>query len=381
MSALQALQAAGVSIWLDTLSRDLIDSGRLSTLMDSFAVSGATSNPTIFANAIRASGHYDDQLRDLAAAGVTDPRELFFALALEDVGRAADLLRPLHEATRGTEGYVSFECTPDVAFDTDRTVHQALEVWRRLDRPNVLVKVPGTAAGAAAVAELTWLGVNVNITLLFSVDRYRQVIDAYQEGLERRRVANKPIDGVMSVASFFVSRVDALVDPQLPPDSPLRGQVAVANARAAYALFRQRFADPSWMPLQRAGGRPQRPLWASTATKDPAYSDVKYVEELVTPGAITTVPESTLEAFADHGRAVPVVEGGEPLEVGRLLAGHGVDLDRVSAELEAQGVAAFEASYQEALSILRTKAARLASAGGSVPKPLLRPMRPPPSER
>ena len=301
MSRLRQLHDAGVSIWLDTLSRDLLSSGRFAELIAGSAVTGATSNPTIFAKAIADSDLYDDQLAAVAAAGVRDLRELFFAVALEDIRRAADLLRPAYDASGGRDGFVSFECTPDVADDTAATVEQALELWARIARPNAMIKVPATDAGLPAIEALTARGVNVNVTLLFSVDRYEQVIDAYLAGLERRIHAGEPVGAIASVASFFVSRIDAKADAVLPADSPLRGRVAIANAHRAYARYRARFTDRRWLALERAGAHPQRPLWASTGTKDPAYSDVLYVEQLIAPGVINTMPEATLSAFADHG--------------------------------------------------------------------------------
>ena len=284
MSRLRQLHEAGVSIWLDTLSRELLDSGAFATLIADCAVTGATSNPTIFAKAITGSDDYDDQLRAAVAGGITDPQELFFELALDDVRAAADLLRPAYQASGGRDGFVSFECTPDLADDAAATIEQALDLWQRLDRPNVMIKVPATEAGVPAIEELTARGVNVNVTLLFSIARYEQVIDAYVAGLERRVAAREPVDTIASVASFFVSRVDAKADALLPAGSELRGRVAIANAHRAYGRYRERFADARWRTLAGAGARPQRPLWASTATKDPAYSDVLYVERLIAPG-------------------------------------------------------------------------------------------------
>src|ERR671925_246372 len=231
---LRSLRDAGVSIWLDTLSRELLDSGAFASLIAEYSVTGATSNPTIFGTAITGSDRYDDQLRTLVASGVDDPQELFFELALDDVMRAADLLRGAYEASGGRDGFVSFECTPDLADDTAATIEQALELWNRLARPNVMIKVPATEAGIPSIEELTASGVNVNITLLFSVTRYEQVIDAYLAGLERRLAAGQPVDTIASVASFFVSRVDAKADALLPEDSPPRGRIAIANAHLAY---------------------------------------------------------------------------------------------------------------------------------------------------
>ena len=237
MTRLHQLQNAGVSIWLDTLSRELLESGEFGELVRDYAVTGATSNPTIFAKAITGSNRYDEQLRAALATGVTDTQELFFEVALEDVRRAAELLRPIHAATAGHDGFVSFECTPDLADDTQATIGQARDLRRRLDLPNVMIKVPATEAGVPAIEELTADGVNVNVTLLFSVERYDRVIEAYLRGLERRAEAGKPIDGISSVASFFLSRIDTKVDAELPAGSDLRGRVAIANARVAYARY------------------------------------------------------------------------------------------------------------------------------------------------
>jgi transaldolase len=362
MNRLQALHDAGVSIWLDTLSRELLDSGDFARLIADFRVTGATSNPTIFAKAITGSDRYDDQLRALVASGVRDPRELFFELALDDVRRAADLLRPAYDHTDGRDGFVSFECTPDLADDSEGTIAQALELWGRLARPNVMIKVPATEAGIPAIEELTARGVNVNVTLLFSVARYEQVIDAYMCGLERRLAFGESVQEIASVASFFVSRVDAKADPLLPADSGLRGRVAIANARLAYARYLDRFgedpclADERWRTLRDAGARPQRPLWASTGTKDPAYSDVLYVDRLVTAGAVNTMPEATLRAFADHGDVQhPLGVAGAPNATLRRAREAGIDLDAVTSELEREGVDSFCDSYRELLDCIETK--------------------------
>jgi transaldolase len=357
MNSLEHLHDAGVSIWLDTLSRELLTGGRFATLIADYSVTGATSNPTIFAKAITGSDRYDRQLRTAAASGIEDPQELFFALALADVRRAADLLRPAYRASEGRDGFVSFECTPELADDSAATVEQALELWRRLARPNVMIKVPATEAGIPAIEELTARGVNVNVTLLFSVARYEQVIDAYLAGLERRVAAGRPVDAIASVASFFVSRVDAKADPLLPPGSDLRGRVAIANAQRAYGRYRDRFTDRRWSALRAAGARSQRPLWASTGTKDPAYSDVLYVEQLIAPDVINTMPEATLRAFADHGavgRAFEDITGAAPVLLSRA-ADAGVDLAAITAELEREGVRAFCESYRELLDCIEAK--------------------------
>jgi transaldolase len=361
VSRLDALRGAGVSIWLDTLSRVLLASGRFEELIGDYAVTGATSNPTIFEKAITSSDGYDDQLRVTVASGLRDPQELFFELALEDVRQVADLLRPVYDASCGGDGFVSFECTPDLADDTEATVAQALNLWTRLDRPNVMIKVPATEAGIPAIEELTAGGLNVNITLLFSLARYEQVIDAYVAGLERRLAAGTRVDGIASVASFFVSRVDAKVDPLLPAAADLRGRVAIANAQHAYARFRERFADERWLALREAGATPQRPLWASTGTKDPAYSDVLYVEELIARETINTMPEGTLRAFADHGRVGPGLssDAGTAEEALRRAADVGVDLETITLELEREGVQSFRRSYDELLECIAAKAERI----------------------
>jgi transaldolase len=371
MNRLRALHDAGVSIWLDTLSRELLDSGDFARLIADRAVTGATSNPTIFAAAITGSTRYDEQLRAAAAAGVHDPRALFFALALDDVTRAADLLRPAYDASTGRDGFVSFECTPDLADDTDATVEQAVALRQRIARPNVMIKVPATEAGIPAIEELTARGVNVNVTLLFSVERYAQVIDAYLAGLERRVAAGRPIASIASAASFFVSRVDRKADALLPAGSALRGRVAVANAQRAYALYLRRFTDARWRALQDAGAAPQRPLWASTATKDPSYSDVLYVEQLIAPGVINTMPVSTLRAFADHGVIATTMDGDarEAADVLRRAARAGIDLAELTAELEREGVQAFCASFHELLACIQTRLERTTNGTVRVASP------------
>ena len=359
MNRLQHLHDAGVSIWLDSLSRELLDSGRFERLVRDCAVTGATSNPTILAKAITGSDRYDDQLSAAAERGVCDPSELFLELGLEDVRRAADILRPVYERAPVRDGFVSFECTPDLADDSERTVEQALELWRRLDRPNVMIKVPATDAGMRAIGELTARGVNVNVTLLFSVARYEQVIEAYLGGLERRAGAGEPLADISSVASFFVSRLDAKADRQLGADSPLRGQVAIANAHVAYGHYLRGFSGGRWKRLERLGARPQRPLWASTGTKDPSYSDVLYVERLIAPGVINTMPEETLGAFADHGNVRRGLDP-DPAEAERVLAQAadvGLDLARVTAELEREGVESFCRSYEDLLRCIGSKLA------------------------
>ena len=364
---LQRLHAAGTSIWLDTLSRELLDRGQFTELIQEFAVTGATSNPTIFAKAITASDRYDAQVRGLAEGGERNPQELFFTIALDDVREAAHELRAAFDASGGRDGFVSFECTPDLADDTQATIAQASELWQRLNEPNVMIKVPATEAGLPAIEELTRRGVNVNVTLLFAIERYEQVIDAFLRGLTARAAGGEPLDAIASVASFFVSRIDTKVDAQLAADSPLRGRVAIANARVAYQRYLTRFAGPQWERLQALGARTQRPLWASTGTKNPAYSDVLYVSELIGPDVINTMPEQTLRAFADHGEVVRTLDA-DPQASERTLTdadGAGVDLDAVTAKLEREGVQSFCDSYRQLLECVEGKRGALAPVAGA----------------
>jgi transaldolase len=363
---LQLLHEAGVSIWLDTLSRQLLQSGDFADLIDDFSVTGATSNPTIFAKAITGSDLYDQQLRRLAATGQNELQELFFSTALDDVRHAAEHLRPEYDRTGGTDGFISFECTPDLADDTDATIAQAIDLWQRIDRPNAMIKVPGTEAGLPAIEELTRRGVNVNITLLFSIGRYEQVIDAYLRGLGARAQAGESIDSIRSVASFFLSRIDTKVDAQLQEGSPLRGRVALASARVAYQRYLAKFAGPEWQRLERSGARRQRPLWASTGTKNPEYSDVLYVSELIGPDVVNTMPEQTLRAFADHGEVRQTLDA-DPNGAERTLAearGAGIDIAAVTAELEREGVQSFCDSYDDLLECIDSKLEKVVGAGG-----------------
>jgi transaldolase len=361
---LTALHDAGVSIWLDTLSRELLRMGRFGALIRDYRVTGATSNPTIFAKAITGSGLYDEQLRGLASAGERDPKELFFSLALDDVREAARLLRPEYDRTGGRDGFISFECTPDLADDTEATIAQATDLWQRLAQPNVMIKVPGTSAGLPAIEELTRRGLNINVTLLFSVPRYEQVIDAYIRGLTARAAAGEPVDRIASVASFFLSRIDTKADALLPEGSDLRGTIALASARVAYGRYLAKFAGPEWERLKELGAGRQRPLWASTGTKNPAYSDVLYVSELVGPEVINTMPEPTLLAFADHGVVAPTL-AADPQAARQALAdaaAAGIRLDALTAELEREGVASFCDSYRELLECVTAKLAATAPA-------------------
>src|SRR4051812_8043679 len=361
-SPVKALHEAGVSVWLDDLTRPLLEDGILARYVAAHGVSGVTCNPTIFARALRDSDRYDGQLRAAPASGPPDARALYFALALRDVREAAEVLAGTHAASGGRDGYVSFECTPDVAHDAAATVEQALAVRRAVPAPNLMIKVPGTAAGMAAVEQLTAAGVNVNVTLLFTARQYEQAFRAFGRGVARRVAAGLDVTGVHSVASVFVSRLDAAVDGLLPQGSPLRGRAGIANARAIDRRRRELLAAPDWRRVAAAGGRPQRPLWASTAPKDPSYPDVMYVEALSLVDTILTVPEPTLFAFAEHGRAA--LATADPARVDRTLrelAAAGVDLDAAGAQLLRAGLDSFSSDFDRALAEIAAKVARLAS--------------------
>lgn len=353
---LAQLSAAGVAIWLDDLSRERLASGGLAALVAGKQVVGVTTNPTIFQAAITSSDRYAEQVASLADAGA-DAEAAVRALTVDDVRAACDLLAPVAERTGGVDGRVSIEVDPRLAHEAEPTLAQARELWAQLDRPNLLVKIPATMAGLPAIRRAIADGVSVNVTLIFSTERYRHVMDAYLSGLEDRLAAGQSIDAIASVASFFVSRVDTEVDKRLTAIGTedalaLRGKAAVANARLAYEAYEQVVASPRWQALAAAGARPQRPLWASTGVKNPAYPDTLYVTELVAPGVVNTMPEPTLDAVADHGALSGETVRPYYADAHRVfadLAGVGVDLDDVDRVLEAEGVAKFETSWNELL--------------------------------
>jgi transaldolase len=363
-SRLRQLHDAGVSVWLDDLSRPLLEDGVLERYVAEHGLSGVTSNPSIFAAALRDSDRYEARIERLLAGGLTDPAALFLALALRDVGDAADLLRDTYERSAGRDGYVSFECTPDVAHDTEATVRQASEVWVRVDEPNLMIKVPATDAGIVAIEQLTAAGINVNVTLLFSVGRYEQAARAYQRGLARRAGRGEPVDRLRSVASVFVSRVDAKVEQTLGEDSEAPpGAFGIANAHVIHQRALELFAEPGWQALVAQGGQWQRPLWASTAPKNADLRDVAYVEALALPDTVVTVPEKTLLAFADHGEPRLASDDGHRAKwIGEALARERVDLEVVGEELETAGVRAFADAYAEVLGHLRERARRATTA-------------------
>ncbi len=350
-SATRRMLAEGQSPWFDYISRDLLDSGELARMVRDEEITGVTSNPTIFEKAVSSSDRYTASINQAAADGVTDPYEGFVRLAAADIRRACETLLPVHERTRGADGFVSLEIPPGLERDIHATVAEARRLAALVGQPNVMIKAPGTPEGVAALEELIFAGINVNQTLLFDTAVYEQSASAYIRGLERRAEAGLPVDRPASVASFFVSRVDTAVDPLLPDDSPLRGKAAVANARDAYRRFQAIFAGPRWEKLRDAGARVQRPLWASTGTKNPAYSDVLYVEELVARDTVNTMPEATLRAMLDHGRIVPM--GIESIEAAprtlEALAAEGIEMQTITNQLLADGLAAFERDFHRLL--------------------------------
>ena len=357
---LAALSAAGVSIWLDDLSRERLTSGNLQELITEHSVSGVTTNPTIFAAAVANGESYDAQVRELAARGAS-VGDAIREITVADVQQACDVFSGTWEATGGVDGRVSLEVSPLLAHDTEGTLAEALDLWKAVDRPNLLVKIPATQEGLAAITSALAEGVSVNVTLIFSVERYRDVMVAYMEGLERASANGQTLGGIASVASFFVSRVDTEIDKRLEEIGTddalaLRGKAGVANSRLAYAAYVETFQGTRWAQLTAQGAKPQRPLWASTGMKNPDYSDTLYVTELVVADSVNTMPEKTLQAFADHGE----VEGdrvansaAEAQEVFDALERVGVDLTDVFKVLEDEGVQKFEASWHELLDTVK----------------------------
>jgi transaldolase len=377
---LHTLHAAGQSLWLDYIDRVMLGNGDLARRIRDDALTGMTSNPTIFEKALAEGAAYDEQLGALAPT--LSDREAFEAVATADVRQACDAFRGVYDATAGVDGYVSLEVAPDLARDAAGTVAEARRLWQIVDRPNLMIKVPGTVEGAVAVQQLIADGINVNVTLLFAIDAHARVIEAYLAGLEQRAAANLPVDRISSVASFFVSRVDSAIDRDLETMAiadesraetlrALQGKAAIANAKMAYRLFTASFSGARWDALAARGARVQRPLWASTSTKNPAYRDVIYVEELIGPDTVNTLPPATLEAFRDHGEVrqsvTTDIAGAERNLV--ALEAAGVSLQAVTDRLLIEGLASFEQSFVTLLAGLVRKRAALAavSSAGAFP--------------
>jgi transaldolase len=373
---LQQLHDAGQSIWLDSIDRRILHDGELERRIREDALTGMTSNPTIFQKALASSNAYDEQIVAAEEEGLTS-WELFELLETTDVRDACDEFAGVYSSTRGADGYVSIEISPGVSHSADAAIEEARRLWKTVDRPNVMVKVPGTVEGAVAVRRLISEGINVNITLLFAIEAHERVIEAYMAGLEDRVRAHQPIDGLASVASFFVSRVDTEIDKRLdtliakatPSEKErlqmLKGRAAIANAKLAYRLFRQKFAGPRWEALAKQGARVQRPLWASTSTKNPAYRDVMYVEELIGPDTVDTMPPATIEAFRDHGVVDRTVDKKIAVAEGLLkeIEAAGISIREVTQQLLVEGIASFQKSFDELIAGLEAKIGSLTPGG------------------
>jgi transaldolase len=376
MNRLAKLVDEGQSIWLDNIDRAMLHNGDLEKRIAEDSLTGMTSNPTIFEKALAEGSAYDEQLAN-APPGLT-PDQLFELVETTDVQRACDLFAGVYSSTRGADGYVSIECSPAVANDAKATVAEAHRLWETVDRPNVMVKVPGTEEGALAVRELTAAGVNVNITLLFSIDAHERVIDAYIAGLEDRVAAGNPVDHLFSVASFFVSRVDTEIDKRLdamvkaanPADRDrlkmLKGRAAIANAKLAYRLFHRKFSDdnPRWRAMQERGARLQEPLWASTSVKNPAYRDVMYVEELIGPDTVNTMPPGLIDAFREHGDVQRTVDKrlGAAEGLLREIEAVGISMKDVTDKLLSDGLTSFQKSFDSLTAGIETKLSALTAA-------------------
>ncbi len=366
---LKSLNSLGQSVWFDYIRRDELSSGHLKQLIDSDGVSGVTSNPTIFEKAISGSSDYDAQIRKLVEAGESTP-EIFEGLETEDIRNAADLFRPLYDRTEGRDGFVSIEVSPTLARNTSGTIEEARRLWKEVGRPNILVKIPGTAEGLPAIEQTLAEGININITLLFSNERYEAVAWAYISALEKRVREGKPVDRIASVASFFVSRIDTMADQQIDAKlataksadeksrlESLRGKTAIANAKLAYVKFKEICASPRFQALAKKGARVQRMLWASTGTKNPKYSDTLYVDTLIGPDTINTMPAATLAAYRDHGKPRTTIEEGldDARDTMKKLAAAGIDLAAITRKLEDQGVDSFAKDYEKLLAALAEK--------------------------
>jgi transaldolase len=366
-NTIKQLHTEGQSVWQDDISRDMLQSGLLASRISDVGVRGVTSNPSIFQKAIASGSAYDEDIKSLLDQGKS-PEEIFQTLAVKDIQDACDLFRPIYDESDGADGFVSIEVMPSLARDTQGTIDNARILWSAVDRPNLMVKVPGTDEGVPAIETLLTEGLNINITLLFSINNYLAVVDAYIRALESRHAKGLPIDRIASVASFFVSRVDTLADSKLDEvgaaGAALKGKVAVANAQLAYEAFQQRFYGERFAPLADAGARVQRPLWASTGTKNKAYSDILYVETLIGPETVNTMPVATIEAFLDHGKVERTVDKSYA-EAHRVLAdleAIGVSIDEITAQLERDGIDIFIKSFDDLLAGVAQKRSALAAA-------------------
>ncbi len=348
----------GQSVWLDFFERKIMNNGELQKLIDEDGISGMTSNPAIFEKAITGSTDYDADIKKLAQEQKSN-EEIFYGLAISDIRRATDIFKPVYEASKGMDGFVSLEVSPHLANETDGTINQAIDLWKAVDRKNVMIKIPGTKEGLPAIRKCISEGVNINITLLFGLERYKEVTEAYLSGLEDRIKANQPIGNITSVASFFLSRIDVLIDPVLEQKglNKLKGEVAIASAKKAYQIYKRIFHAARFKKLEEKGAKPQRVLWASTSSKDPSFSDVKYVEALIGPDTINTLPLETIKAFRDHGQPAERLEDNldKAGKVLQKLKEKNIDLDAITQKLEEEGVEKFNKPYDKLMEAIGAK--------------------------
>jgi len=343
----------GQSIWLDFIDREIIKSGKLQKLIDEDGVRGITSNPAIFEKAISSSSDYDEDISKLSQEGKSN-EDIFYSVAISDIIQAASIFKPVYdEEVEGADGYVSLEVSPNLALDTEGTIKQALDLWEKVGQKNVMIKIPGTEPGLPAIRRAISEGININVTLLFGLDRYEAVTDAYISGLEDRLKAGNPIDNIASVASFFLSRIDVMIDPILDEKGlgDLKGEVAIASAKKAYEIYKQVFSSERWKQLEEKGAKPQRLLWASTSSKNPAFKDTKYVEALIGPDTVDTVPLETIEAFRDHGVAEDTLGSNldQATEVLQRVKDAGISIDEITQKLEDEGIEKFITPYKKLL--------------------------------
>jgi transaldolase len=356
------IHSFGQSIWLDFIDRNIIHTGKLKNLIDEDGVRGVTSNPAIFEKAITSSSDYDAQIKDLAKNSSSN-EELFFGLAITDIKNAADLFKGVYDESKGEDGYVSLEVSPFLALKTQETADQAEKLWKQVDKKNVMIKIPGTQPGLAAIRRSIAKGININVTLLFGLPRYEEVTEAYISGLEDHLAAGHSIGHISSVASFFLSRIDVLVDPMLDEKGlgNLKGEVAIASAKKAYEIYKKVFSGPRWEKLAAQGAKPQRLLWASTSSKNPAFKDTKYVEALIGPDTVDTVPLETIEAFRDHGIAANTLEQGldEATQVLDKIKSAGIDIDKITQQLEDEGIDKFNKPFEKLLQAIEDQKSKI----------------------
>lgn len=356
------IHSFGQSIWLDFINREIMTNGKLKSLIDDDGVRGVTSNPAIFEKAISSSSDYDADIRELSDSDKTN-EEIFFGIAVKDIQKATDMFKGVYDESDGEDGFVSLEVSPFLALDTEGTAKQAEQLWHEVDRKNVMIKIPGTQPGLAAIRQSIAKGININVTLLFGLPRYEEVAEAYIAGLEDHLAAGHKIGHIRSVASFFLSRIDTLIDPMLEGKgiSELKGEVAIASAKKAYEIYKRKFSGPRWEKLAAQGANKQRLLWASTSSKDPSFKDTKYVEALIGPDTVDTVPLETIDAFRDHGIAANTLDTGidHANQVLEKLKKGGIDIDQITQQLEDEGIDKFNKPFQKLLDAIEAQKAKV----------------------